>query len=81
MPELIASTQEQYETLPIELASNPQKLQEVRQKLAKNRLTTSLFDIEQFTGHIEAAYTAMHERHRAGLPPGHIYVRADSRYD
>jgi protein O-GlcNAc transferase len=46
----------------------------IKQKLSDNRLTTPLFDTGLFTGHIEAAYTAMVERHRAGLAPDHIVV-------
>jgi protein O-GlcNAc transferase len=36
-------------------------------KLAANRLTTALFDTRRFTRNIEAAYTAMQARQRAGL--------------
>ena len=72
LPELITTTQEDYETLAVELALNPDKLAEVKQKLAKNRLTTPLFDIDYFTKHIEAAYAQMYERSQAGLEPDHI---------
>ena len=73
LPELIAATQDEYVTLAIVLAKHPQRLQEIRQKLAQNRLTAPLFDTPLFTRHIETAYTRMHERYRAGLPPDHIY--------
>jgi hypothetical protein len=33
-----------------------------------------LFDIEAFTLHQEAAYSAMYERHQAGLLPEHIEI-------
>jgi hypothetical protein len=33
-----------------------------------------LFDTKLFTKHIEAAYTAMYERHKAGLAPDHIII-------
>jgi predicted O-linked N-acetylglucosamine transferase (SPINDLY family) len=75
LPELITSTQEEYEALAIELATNPEKLRQIRQKLEKNRLTTPLFDAKLYTQHIEAAYTQMYERHQAGLPPDHIHVK------
>jgi predicted O-linked N-acetylglucosamine transferase (SPINDLY family) len=74
LPELITTTRDAYEALAIELASNPAKLASIRQKLSDNRLTTPLFDTTLFTKHIEAAYTAMYERHQAGLPPDHIHV-------
>jgi predicted O-linked N-acetylglucosamine transferase (SPINDLY family) len=75
LPELIASTPESYEVLAIELASNPEKLNKIRQKLQQNRLTTPLFDIRSFARHIEAVYTKMYDRHQAGLPPDHIYLQ------
>lgn len=74
MPELVTATLQDYERLAIELASDPQKLASIKQKLSDNRLRTPLFDTELFTRHIEAAFGAMVERHRAGLAPDHIVV-------
>jgi predicted O-linked N-acetylglucosamine transferase (SPINDLY family) len=74
LPELITNTQEEYEALAIELATNPQKLVEIKLKLANNRLTTPLFDTPLFTKNLEAAYLKIHERYLAGLPPECIYV-------
>ena len=74
LPELITRTQEEYEALAVDLASNRQRLNEIRQKLENNRLTAPLFDTPLFARHIEAAYTTMYERYRAGLPPDHVYV-------
>lgn len=76
LPELITTTQEQYEATAIELATNPAKLKEIKDKLERNRLTTALFDTPRFTKHIEAAYTQMYERYQADLPPDHIYIEA-----
>jgi protein O-GlcNAc transferase len=74
LPELITSTAEQYEDLAVQLAANPQRLAEIRQKLAENRLKKPLFDTRSFTKHLEAAYTKIQERYQAGLSPEHIYV-------
>ena len=71
-PELITSTQQEYEQLAIELASNPQRLAEIRAKIQTHRLTSPLFDTPRFTRNLEAAYTAVHDRHLAGLPPDHV---------
>jgi predicted O-linked N-acetylglucosamine transferase (SPINDLY family) len=79
LPELAARTLEDYERLAVDLATNPGRLAEVRHRLAGNRLTAPLFDIQLFTRHIEAAYVAMFERYRANLPPAHIHVQAGSR--
>jgi len=74
LPELVTTTLEAYEALAIDLATHPGKLAAIKNKLANNRLTTPLFDTKLFTKHIEAAYTAMYERHQAGLPPEHIVI-------
>ena len=74
LPELIATSQEQYEALAVELATNSERLGRIRRKLERNRLTTPLFDTGMFTNHIEAAYAQMYERYQADLPPDHIYV-------
>lgn len=74
LPELITRTREEYEALAIELAFNKQKLQGIREKLQKNRLTTSLFDTALYAKHLEAAYEAMHQRYRSGLSPSHIEI-------
>ena len=76
LPELITTTLHDYERLAIELATTPERHAAIKQKLAANRLTTPLFDTALFTGHLEAAYTAMFERYRAGLAPDHIEVSA-----
>ncbi len=75
LPELITSTQKEYEELAVELATNHEKLTAIRQKLEKNRLTTPLFDTELFTRNIEKAYTAMYERYQADLLPDHIAIK------
>jgi predicted O-linked N-acetylglucosamine transferase (SPINDLY family) len=77
LPELITSSQEHYEGLAIELATNPAKLKAIKAKLESNRLTTPLFDTPRFTKHLEDAYTKIYERHHADLPPEHIYIEQE----
>jgi predicted O-linked N-acetylglucosamine transferase (SPINDLY family) len=74
LPELITTTQEQYEALAIDLATNPQKLAAIKQKLSDNRLTAPLFDTPLFTRNLEAAYIKMVERYQADLKPDHIEI-------
>jgi predicted O-linked N-acetylglucosamine transferase (SPINDLY family) len=74
LPELITRSQEQYEALAIELATNPAKLKALKIKLENNRLTTPLFDTPRFTKHLENAYTKMYERYHTDLPPDNIYI-------
>jgi predicted O-linked N-acetylglucosamine transferase (SPINDLY family) len=59
LPELIAKTKEEYEAMAIELAMNPAKLADIRQKLANNYWTTALFNTPLFTRHLEMAYSKM----------------------
>ena len=74
LPELITNTQEQYEALAIELAKNPKKLADIKLKLAKNRLTTPLFDTPLFTQNLETAYIKMMERYQSDLKPDHMFI-------
>jgi predicted O-linked N-acetylglucosamine transferase (SPINDLY family) len=74
LPELITSTQSEYEALAIELAKNPEKLNAIKTKLAANRLTTPLFNTPLFTKNLEAAYLKIYERYQAGLTTDHIVV-------
>jgi len=74
LPELITNGLAEYEALAVELATNPTRLAQVKRKLLFNGRTAPLFDTPRFTRHLESAYSQMHERHLAGLPPDHILV-------
>jgi predicted O-linked N-acetylglucosamine transferase (SPINDLY family) len=74
LPELITTTQEQYESLAIELATNPEKLKIIKDKLVNNLPTAPLYDTPLFTRHLESAYLTMYERYQNGFDPDHIYV-------
>ena len=75
MPELITSTQKEYESKAIELAMNPQKMREIKEKLAKNIKTAPLYNTPLFTKHLESAYEKIYERYHDNLKPEHIYVK------
>ncbi len=75
LPELITNSHEEYEAVALELATNPQKLSAIRQKLTHNSDTCPLFDTELFSSYIEAAYIKMWERSQARETPDHIYIR------
>jgi protein O-GlcNAc transferase len=78
LPELIAPTIQAYEEIALALATQPHKLAAIKRKLATNRFSKPLFDGKQITRDIEAAYTAMYERQRTGLPPDHIWQLASN---
>ena len=74
LPELIAETRSDYEKMAVDLANDSEKLKLIRDKLAHNRLTASLFDTQSITRYIEDAYLAMYERFRSQKPADHIQV-------
>lgn len=74
LPELITYTHQDYETLATRLASDATLLGGLREKLARNRSTHSLFDTDRFRRHIELAYLTMWEIRQTGNPPRAIVV-------
>ena len=76
LPELITATQEAYESLAIELATNPKKLSVIKDKLVRNLPTSLLYNTKLFTQHIELAYQEMHQRYQDDLTPDHIYIKS-----
>ena len=69
VPALIAPDRAAYEARAIALAHDAAQLGALKQKIVANRLTTRLFDTVGFTRNIEAAFTEMLRRQRAGLSP------------
>jgi len=78
LPELITTSQKEYEALAIELATNPKKLKAIKDKLAKNLPSAPLYDTPAFTKHLESAYKTMFNKYYEGLEPDHIYVEHSS---
>ncbi len=74
VPELVTTTLAQYEELAVQLAEQPARLADLRQRLAQNRLTTPLFDTRAFTRHLESGYASAWQRHVEGLPPANIRI-------
>jgi len=76
LPELITHSLAEYEALASALATKPDVLRELREKLARNRLSTPLFDTDRFRRHIEAAYRTMWETSQSGMAPRSFAVEA-----
>ena len=76
LPELVTYSLADYEALALDLAANPGKLAAVKEKLARHRLSSRLFDIDRFTRNIEAAYQRMHELRAAGQAPQSFAIAA-----
>jgi predicted O-linked N-acetylglucosamine transferase (SPINDLY family) len=76
LPELVTDSLGEYEALALKLATEPPLLRGYAAKLAVDRDTCPLFDIDRFRHHIEAAYARMCERHLRGEPPEDFTVAA-----
>ncbi len=76
LPELIATSLEEYAALGLRLAVEPARLAALRKTLAKNRLTTPLFDTQRFCHALEAAFATIWDRHLRGEAPEDLTVRA-----
>ncbi|HYB08184.1 MAG TPA: tetratricopeptide repeat protein [Alphaproteobacteria bacterium] len=77
MPELIARDLSEYEALALRLVTDPARLSGIRAKLARNRLTTPLFDTDRFRRHIEAAYLEMWRTWQQGEASRSFAVNTD----
>ena len=55
LPEMITTTEKDYEELAFKLATDKSLLSSIRERLAKNRLSTPLFNTEKYTKDLEAA--------------------------
>jgi predicted O-linked N-acetylglucosamine transferase (SPINDLY family) len=74
LTELVADGLPNYRECALKLARDPQMLAPLRARLAAHRDSFPLFNTQRFTRHIEAAYTAMWDRHQRGEPPASISV-------
>ena len=72
LPELVAETPADYERLAVSLASDPERLAKLRNRLEENRLSAPMFDTIAYTRNLESVFEQMHARHAAGLPPEHL---------
>ena len=74
LPEMITTSQDQYESFAIELASNPEKMKTIKDKLVFNLNTAPLYNAELYTRHLEAAYLKMHRLNQKKLNPDYIEI-------
>ena len=74
MKELITQSPAEYESLAMDLAKSPARLELIKSKLAANRGSSALFDTALFAKHMEAAFAVMHERCHSDLPAAHFQV-------
>ncbi len=75
LPELITKTEEDYEALIFDLATNRIQLKVIKDKLAKNLHTYPLFNTELFARHLEDAYHQAYQIYFEGKKPQMIRVK------
>lgn len=76
LPELVAPTPADYEREAITLARDPDRIAQLKHKLAAAREGCALFDTARFTRHLEAAYAMMWARWLRGEAPATFDVSA-----
>lgn len=69
LPELVASGREAYEATALRLATTPDELADLRERLARHRTNCALFDTARRVRELDWAFETMWRRHLAGLPP------------
>src|SRR5207253_3481768 len=67
LPELITGSLAEYEALAIALARDSGRLAAIRERLARGRDASPLFDTPRYTRGLEAAYVEMWKRQQSGL--------------
>jgi len=75
LPEMIVKTKKEYKDLAVELATNKEKLNQIKNKLKKNRLNSPLFNTELFKKNIEKLYLTMYQRYQSDLPIENIEIK------
>ena len=68
MKELITNNLKEYENLAVDLATNTNKLYNIKNKLKKNNKTLKLFNSEIFTKNLEMAYKSVYKNYHLDLP-------------
>jgi predicted O-linked N-acetylglucosamine transferase (SPINDLY family) len=78
LPEMVTQTAEEFETLAVGLAKEPERLKVLRDRLAQNKKSAPLFDTARFTRHLESAYRTMWQAWLAGEKPKRFSVGKDA---
>jgi len=72
--ELIAANIVDYESSAVELATNPSKLTDIRNKLLSNLRNSPLNNTKLYTQTLEKAYQSMYQQHQDKLIPENINI-------
>jgi predicted O-linked N-acetylglucosamine transferase (SPINDLY family) len=74
LAELAVADHAAYEAAALRLATQPQALNGLRERLARHRRASPLFDTARRARELECAFLTMWRRHRAGLAPESFVV-------
>ncbi len=74
LPELITESLEDYEALALALARDPRRLATIREKLARHRESSPLFDGDRYVRNLETAFKTMHQARLEGRAPASFTV-------
>jgi predicted O-linked N-acetylglucosamine transferase (SPINDLY family) len=74
LPELITTSQAEYEERAVYLATHPEALSVLRTNLATNLVTKPLYDTEKFAKSIEVAFTSVQDKVSKGEDADDIHV-------
>jgi predicted O-linked N-acetylglucosamine transferase (SPINDLY family) len=69
LEDLITYSSKEYVSKAIELYSSPEKMTNLKQRLAENLKTKPLFNTRLYVNNLEVLYLEMYRRHLSGLPP------------
>ena len=69
IPELITNSELEYENLILKLASSPDNLKKIKQKLHENISIKPLFDTKKYTHYLETAFIKAFTNHSSGNKP------------
>lgn len=72
MDEFVVDTEDAYQALLFRCLEHRDWLSRKREELADEIVSAPLFDTPRYVRHFEALMEAAHQRHLAGLPPGHL---------
>ncbi|GAB4476829.1 MAG: hypothetical protein OHK0044_22910 [Burkholderiaceae bacterium] len=72
LPELVAASLDEYASIALRLARDPEANFALRNKLRQNRDSCALFDSVRYARNLEALYERMFQRWRCGQPADHL---------
>ena len=75
LSELITHSEKEFENLALELANDKYKLEKLKIKLEKNKISKSLFNTEIYTKNIESSYRTIYDRYLNNLSVEDIEIK------